>query len=262
MADTFFVPDGEGFFPQVHATGPWSADFLHGGPPCALVTRSFERKFPDDFQITRLTFELLRPVPFKTLTVRSEVETEGANVRRGTATLEADGKVCIRATAMAFRKVAVEVALPPEVPPTLPATLKETPMPFFTTPVGYHTAMDVRFARGTLGTSPVAVWLRMKVPLLAGEKPSPFVRLVCAADSGNGVAQPLDFRAFTFISADLTISLLRRPKGEWICLDTHTIATRDGMGLADTRLWDENGPVGRGAQSLVIRPRAATATEG
>jgi hypothetical protein len=261
MADTFFVPDGDGFLPQVHATGPWSPDFLHGGPPCALITRGFERKFPDDFQLTRLTFEMLRPVPFKPLTLRTEIETEGANVRRGTAVLEADGKTLIRATAMAFRKVPVAIELPTESPPPLPAGLPEASMPFFLTPVGYHTAMELRFARGSLGTSPVAVWMRMKLPLLPGEKPSPFVRLVCAADSGNGVAQPLDARAFTFISADLSISLLRRPRGEWICLDTHMVATKDGVGLADTRLWDEQGPVGRGAQSLVIRPRAAPVVE-
>ncbi len=260
MTDAFFLPDGDGFLPQVHATGPWSAEFLHGGPPCALVTRGFERKLPDDFQLTRVTFELLRPVGFEKLTLRTEVETEGANVRRGTAVLEtADGKALIRATAMAFRKEPLMLDLGQETPPPLPASTPEPfEAPFFPTPVGYHTAMETRFARGGLGASSVAAWMRMKVPLLPDEKPSPFVRTACAADSGAGVSHPVDIKTFTFVNADLTLSLLRRPKGEWICLEAKTTVTKDGMGLADTRLWDEKGPFGRGAQGLIIRPRAAS----
>jgi hypothetical protein len=258
MSDAFFAADGDGFFPQVHATGPWSADFLHGGPPCALVTRALERKLPDDFQLTRITFELLRPVGFSKLSVTADVDAEGANVRRGAAVLSADGKPLIRAYAMAFRKVAVALEPTTEAPPALPDTLQPISFPSFPSPLGYHTSMEGRVARGSFGTSPVSVWLRMKIPLLAGEKPSPFVRLVCAADSGNGAAQVVDFQAFTFISADLSLSLLRRPKGEWICLEANTLATKDGVGFTDTRLWDEKGPVGRGCQGLVVRPRAAT----
>lgn len=257
MSDSFFVADGDGFVPQVHATGPWSTDFLHGGPPCALMTRGFERSLPDDFQLARLTFELLRPVGFAKLSLRTELDSTGANVRRGTAVLEADGKPLIRAQATAFRKVPVAIELPQEAPPPLPASLTSYVFPFFAWPVGYHTAMEVRFARGALGQSPVAVWMRMKLPLLPGEKPSPFVRVVCAADSGNGVAQVVDYERFTFVNADLSLSLLRRPKGEWVCLEAHTMATRDGVGFSDTRLWDEQGPIGRGCQGLVVRPRVA-----
>lgn len=257
MPDAFFLPDTDGFLPQVHATGPWSAEFLHGGPPCALITRGFERALPDDFQLVRLNFELLRPVGFARLTLRTEVESEGANVRRGTAVLEADGKPLIRARATAFLKVPIAVDLPQESPPPLPATQAPFTFPFFSSKVGYHTAMEVRYARGKLGESPVAAWLRMKVPLLPDEKPSPFVRVVCAADSGNGVAQVVNYDGFTFVNADLTLSLLRRPKGEWICLDAHTMVTKDGVGFSDTRLWDEKGPIGRGGQGLVVRPRVA-----
>jgi hypothetical protein len=257
MPDAFFLPDTDGFLPQVHATGPWSAEFLHGGPPCALVMRGFERALPDDFQLARVSFELLRPVGFARLTLKTEVEAEGTNVRRGAAVLEADGKPLIRAQAVAFRKQPIDVDLPQETPPPLPGTLAPYVFPFFGSPVGYHTAMEARFARGKLGESPVAVWLRMKVPLLPDEKPSPFVRTVVAADAGNGVAQVVDFKTFTFINADLTLSLLRRPKGEWICLEAHTMVTKDGMGFTDTRLWDEKGPFGRGGQGLLVRPRVA-----
>ena len=90
MSDALFLPDGDGFFPQTHATGPWSADFLHGGPPCALVTRGFERGLPDDFQLARVTFELLRPVGFARVMLKIEIDPDGVNMKRGTAVLEAD----------------------------------------------------------------------------------------------------------------------------------------------------------------------------
>jgi hypothetical protein len=257
MSNSFFISEGEQFVPQVHATGPWSAEYLHGGPPCALVTRGFERTLPDDFQLARVTFELLRPVGFAPLTLKLEVGTEGANARRGTAVLEAEGKPLIRAHMLAFKQVAVEVNLPLEAPPPLPAGLEPYELPFLTSETGYQSSMELRFARGAPGDSPVSVWLRMKVPLLPGEKPSPFVRAVCAADSGNGVAQVVDFDKFTFVNADLNLSFLRRPKGEWICLEAHTMATKDGVGFSDTRLWDEKGPIGRGTQSLLVRPRVS-----
>lgn len=255
-SDAFFLPEADGYRATEHATGPWSADLLHGGPPCALVTRAFERRFPDDFQLTRLSFELLRPVGFDLLHLAVEVEAEGANVRRGTAVLAAGGKPLIRATAVAFRREPLELAQAAEPPP--PLLLEPPPFvfPFFPTPRGYHTSMELRFARGALGQSPVAVWLRMKLPLVPGEKPSPLVRTVCAADSGNGVAQVVDFRKYTFVNADMSLAFVRRPRGEWICLEAHTMATKDGIGLTDTRLWDEGGPIGRGSQGLLLRPRA------
>jgi len=256
MSDAFFLPEGPGYRATVHATGPWDADYLHAGPPCALLVRAFERSFPDDFRLTRLSFELLRPVGFDVLTLKSEIETEGANVRRGVATMEADGKVLIRAQAVAFKKSPVDVEQGEETPPPNPPDAKSFVFPFFPTPIGYHTSMELKFARGQLGESPVAVWMRMKIPLVPNEKPSPFVRLVCAADSGNGVAQVVDFKKFTFVNADMSIALVRRPKGEWICLEAHTMATKDGVGLSDTRLWDEKGPVGRASQGLLVRSRS------
>jgi hypothetical protein len=37
---------------------------------------------------------------------------------------------------------------------------------------GYHRAVEWRLAKGTWGRGPVAVWLRLRVPLVAGETPT------------------------------------------------------------------------------------------
>ena len=37
-----------------------------------------------------------------------------------------------------------------------------------------------------------------------------------------------------------------------VVLDARTIVQERGIGLADTRLLDENGPIGRSVQSLMV----------
>ena len=121
--------------------------------------------------------------------------------------------------------------------------------------MGYHTSMEGRRAAGEFGSGRMAVWFRMRCAVVAGEEPTALQRLAAAADSGNGISVALDLRRFTFVNADLTITLLRRPAGEWFALDARTLAADEGLGLADTRYWDERGVLGRGTQTLLVEPR-------
>ena len=47
---------------------------------------------------------------------------------------------------------------------------------------------------------------------------------------------------------------MRLPPGDWVALEAATTASA-GVGLADTTLHDEQGPVGRAAQALFIDRR-------
>jgi hypothetical protein len=95
----------------------------------------------------------------------------------------------------------------------------------------------------------------MGVPLIPGEQPSPLQRVLAAADSGNGVSAALDWRRFLFINVDLTVHLHRAPEGEWVCLEAVTLPESNGIGMADTRLHDERGPIGRAVQTLLVAER-------
>ena len=95
----------------------------------------------------------------------------------------------------------------------------------------------------------------MRQQLVAGEQPSPLQRVLVAADSGNGVSATLDWSRYLFINVDLSVHLHRLPAGEWVCLDAITVAEPEGIGLADTALYDERGPLGRALQTLLIRER-------
>jgi hypothetical protein len=116
--------------------------------------------------------------------------------------------------------------------------------------------MQVRFLRGGyIEAGPACAWMRMLVPLVEGEEPSALDRVLVAADAGNGVSSPLDYRRYVFINADLSVALRRFPEGEWVCLDAISYAEPDGVGLSDTGLFDERGLVGRASQSLLVRAR-------
>jgi Thioesterase-like superfamily len=102
---------------------------------------------------------------------------------------------------------------------------------------------------------PSAIWFRLRHPLIEGEAPSPIERVAVAADSGNGISAILDFSRYVFVNSDLTVNLLRKPEGEWICIEAQTLLGPASGGLAEARIYDTAGLVGRSTQSLALRAR-------
>jgi Acyl-CoA thioesterase C-terminal domain/Acyl-CoA thioesterase N-terminal domain len=234
-----------------HTRGPWGEATQHAGPPAALLGRAVEQLARDGMRVTRMTFDIARPVPIAELTVTSRIVREGRSV----AVIEAAVEPYMRCTALLIRTL--DDAAPSVLDSSLnldDAELK----PFFAVPydVGYHTSMEVRFAQGSfISPGPAVAWFRAKVPLVKGEEISPLGRVLVAADSGNGVSNVLDFHKHVFINPDLTVHLVRYPIGEWVCLQANTSIDAAGIGLADSALHDERGRIGRAAQSLFVNPR-------
>jgi hypothetical protein len=114
----------------------------------------------------------------------------------------------------------------------------------------------MRAARGRFGVpGPGAIWYRADRPLVEGAAVSQAMRAVVAADFCNGTSAVLDFEQWTFLNADLTVSMAREPVGDWILLDAESWIGPDGAGLAMARLADVKGYFGRAVQSLVIEKR-------
>jgi hypothetical protein len=256
----FFVPDGDRFVATAHTRGPWSAEHQHAGPPSALLARAVERAVADDpaFLLVRLTVELMAPVPIAAFEVATSVLRAGRKARRVDATLAADGRPVVRATGLAIRTGSLDlprVALDPHTPPAPPERGAPFAFPVFEAEVGYGAAVEARCVRGGRGQNPTAAWIRTRVALVAGESPSPWQRVMIAADSGNGVAVVLDPARHSFVNADLTVYLHRLPADEWVCLEAVTAPEPTGVGLATSRLFDRRGPIGWGHQALVVERR-------
>jgi hypothetical protein len=257
VPSAFYTQDGDRLVPSELTRGPWDPDAQHAGPPAALLGRAVERCEPrDDMQVGRITFEILGPVPLAPVEVRARVARPGRSVELLEASLSGpDGEV-MRATAWRLRAGEVPARAEPETAP--PGPDQGATREFFETrqSVGYHIAIEWLFVRGAFREpGPATVWMRMRVPLVEGEEPSPLERVLVAADSGNGISAELDYHDYLFINTDLSVHLVRMPVGDWVCLDSTTYV--DGLGLTDTEIWDQRGRIGRAAQTLLVRRRPA-----
>lgn len=262
--DAFYVPDPAqpGRYESTELTrGPWSPDAQHAGPPSALLAHTIERCEPrDGFQVGRVAVEILGPVPLGPLTAEARVTRAGRNVELIEATLHSKRGPVMKANAWRLHLADPPLDLPPSILPNgVPPQPDDLPaddnFPTLQT-VGFHTAIEYRFAHGSfLDPGAATCWIRLKYPIVAGTSPSPLERAVAAADSGNGVSATLDLNKYFFINTDLTVTLHRHPVGEWVCLDAKTFPQPHGIGMAESALFDQNGPIGRSTQTLFMNRR-------
>ena len=261
MSEAFYTSAGGGFAATELTRGPWDEGSQHAGPPCALLGRALDQAGAiEPAQVARITYEIVRPVPIARLTTHAEVVRPGRNVELVEGELRHEGEAVIRARAWRIRTTEVEIDRPAPEPAAVPGPDSAATQAFFPVPwdVGYHTAMEVRFVEGGfVEPGPARAWMRMRVPLIEGEEPRPLDRVLAAADSGNGVSAPLDYRRYIFINTDLTVNLRRLPEGEWVCLDAVTYPEPSGIGLSDSALHDERGMIGRATQALLVAERGS-----
>lgn len=260
MPDSIFVADGDVFIPTDFARGPWTPSAQHGGAPSGLLARAIERcEGGAGMVVARLTIELLRPVPLAPLAVRTRVLRPGKKVQLIEAVLAAGDTDVARCTGLRIRRA--EIPDRPRIaeigPPPGPAT-GVARAPAWAATVSYaafhRDGVEHRFVAGGFDAiGPATDWIRLRVPLVAGEETSPLCRVAAAADFGNGISAVFS-RAdgYTFVNPDLTIYLHRYPIGEWVCLQARTDVAPTGVGMAESLLFDERGPIGRAVQSLII----------
>lgn len=259
MDDALFRRDGLDFVPSELSRGPWSADALHGGPVAALLcglVEALER--PVAMHPARVSVELLRPVPLAPLRAEARLLRPGRKVQLAQSALFDGERELARATVLWIRTLDLPLpethaggraALPPGVD-----SVTTTPPVWRSGLTAYHShAVEHRVVAGAWGEpGPCTDWIRLRVPVLEGEPPSPLQRVAAAADFGNGIASALPFGVWRFINPDLTIHLQRLPRGEWVCLDAVTWLEPEGIALAESELFDERGRIGRALQSLLL----------
>ena len=266
MPDAIFEPLGSGRFqPTELAVGPWDPGALHGGPPAALVAGALEQAVVDaalgaEFLPARVTIELLRPVPVAPLTVTTAVRRPGRRTCIADATLSTDdGTAVLAATLQGIRRRRFDHGAPPtdEVPAGPETGVDMAPETLAGPPAFHRSGVEHRMVRDTSfeAPGPATDWIRLRHPLVAGRETSPLERVMAASDFGNGISKLFDFEQVIFVNPDLTVHLHRLPAGEWVCLDAVTRVGPDGVGFAESLLFDEDGVIGRATQSLLVEPR-------
>lgn len=253
MFSSFYTERPDGSFDASPATaGPWSPDLQHAGPPAALAARTLERE-PGP-RIARVTVDILRPVPVAPLRLDTRVLRPGKRVAlvEASVLVEDDEVMRVAAWRIASAPADVPAAGPVLVPPPLPGP-QPPPSGGLHHLDGYMSAVEWRFATGSFDQpGPAAAWARPRLPLVAGEEPSPLQRILLLADSGNGVGTAVDRRRWLSINTDLAVSLHRDPVGEWLCLQSDTTITPGAAAATETLLFDASGVVGRATQTLLV----------
>lgn len=254
--DALFEQSGDWFVPSDLTRSPWGPDHQHGGPALALMVRAIEGEMPEGMEVWRVAADLLRPIPYAPLRVSTSTVRPGKRVTLIEATVSGEDGPLALGRVWVIRKrdpLAYPGPLDPlPVPPPPPGTLSDTGFEFAPY-TWFGDSLDRRQVTGGMDRPGAAtVWFRLRVPLVAGEAPTPVQCLTAMADSGNGISWALPFGEYLFINSDLSVYLLREPAGEWFAMESVSYYDPSGRGIAETRLFDETGYLGRSQQALFV----------
>lgn len=249
--------DGEWISPTDLCRGPWDENACHAGPPTGMLARCSETLVPSQ-RVARLTVDLVRPIPFAGFRIAGHVVRAGRTVSTtALAIVDGDGREMVTAHALHMAEQASH-DLPTAASDT-PRLADAAPGEF---PIGeaghdlpmFRHSVEMRYPPGHDNTpGPTTAWMR-SVPLLPDEEVSGFARICPLADCGNAVSRNAEPSDVAFMNTDLTVLLHRAPAGEWFGTQSVSRWEPDGIGISDSLLFDDRGPVGRALQTLLIRP--------
>ncbi len=255
MPDAFFEPLGGGRYAgSPHTAGPWSHEFMHAGPPTALLAHgSAQLVDAGRLRLGRICVEILSPVPVGEVQVEAAIVRPGSSVALVESRLSAAGRDIMLARCWYLRcDDAVDVPSTPVAAAPPPGHPSDRPSGWLG---GYLDAVEWRWVSGGFEEpGPGSVWARPRVALVAGHEASAEERLLMVADSASGVSAVASPRDLIFVNTDLTVHLLRRPQGEWLWLRAQTWLDANGSGVARGTLGDAQGELGATGQLLFVRP--------
>ncbi|MDM7490887.1 thioesterase family protein [Rhodococcus sp. CSLK01-03] len=257
----------ETFTPSVHVGSPWGPGIQHGGPVAGLLARSMELCRPRErTRMSRLTVEILGPVPLSTLQSRVWVERPGRKIELLAGELcaaHADGRTQPVARARAWRlatHTTEDVAHHADARLPFPDRIGTKDIPTYPLPdswrTGFTDALDWQVI-SPIGArhTPTAAWMRLTQPLVANESTSAFARTVAVADIANGLGARLDPHEWTFLNTELSVHLFEPPEGTWIGLECESSIGRDGIAMSSGVIHTPDGPVGRVIQNVLVEKR-------
>lgn len=258
-APPFFSQTSDGVFVgNDPARGPWSAHHCHAGPVTGLAARAAEVAVGEDKMLCRLTLDILRPLPLAGLRVAAELTRHTRTLATTRVTVhDIDNTLCAQGTTMHLVRKDLG---PVPTAPVVPLNRAEAEPGPFSIGAGLHDKpyfgqfLDVAYPPGFgLEAGPKTIWMRTP-KLLEGEEQSPVQSLCMLADCGNGISWNARPTEMGFMNTDLTLNVHREPVGDWLASDSLSHWHSTGIGMSQSVLQDEAGPVATALQTLVLHP--------
>lgn len=261
MTLSFFRPLDDGLLePQAVARSLWGTGQMHGVAVSGALARGLEAALAGtgrgDLRPARYTVDLFRPAAMAPTLVRSTVVREGPRLCLVDAELEQDGVRRARASAVFLLPSATPegaVWAPdgvPELPPEELVPVSDHPRPpvFHSADAGWATAFTAH-----QNGSRKMVW-HTAVPIVAGERPTPFQAVASVADATSMVTN-WGSNGVEFINTDITLAIARMPIGVEIGLAATDRVEQDGIAVGTACVYDRRGPLGTSVVSALANAR-------
>ena len=256
--EPFFVPaDDSTYRPNPICRGPWDPTSLNGRVVAGLLGCVAEVRHGGEGWIpARMTVDMYRLPGFDPVTAETRVIREGRRIKVIDAEFISAGKSQARGV---FQFLKLGENSPGEVwvpePWDAPGP-DEVPPPEDTR----HRMWAMRPISGAMGTSgPRRTWMKEVREMVEGTPVSPFARVAAACDFASPFANS-GSEGLGYINTDITLSLHRLPRSEWLGFESHYHGADAGVAVGQCRLYDEEGAIGVAtclalAQMMPQRPR-------
>jgi hypothetical protein len=255
-----FRAEGDRLVPLDIARSLWRQDQMHGVATSGALARGLERAVAgigrDDLRPARYTVDLFRAPSMAPCTVRSSVVREGSRLCLVDAVLEQDDRPVARAGAIFLAPsenppgvVWTSADLPAPPPLEVAAVSEEPRVPLFSSEdVGWSQV----FAEHQ-NASRKQTW-QTALPVVLGEKPSPFQSVAGIADSTSMVMNWGD-AGVEYINTDITLALSRLPVSMEIGLSARERFAHDGIAVGTAVVFDREGPIGTSTVSSLANAK-------
>jgi len=254
---SFYTHDGSMYLPTDLAVSPWNSRVQSGVALAGLTAHLLERvPSPVPMHMARLTLDILGTAPMGALLATARVIREGRRLQLLETEFLANGRPCLRATALRVRTAASPERALPLTRPFPAGSLQDL------TRRQSNWVETIPIEGNFLMPGPGALWARFLCPVVAGESRSPMESIAMLADFGSGVGPLVSPRDWTFANIDISLHLTRPPRGEWLLIDASGESAGNGIGLSNSRLGDRDGMIGSAHQTTYLDRRAAPPLHG
>ncbi|MFW6599810.1 thioesterase family protein [Propionibacteriaceae bacterium Y2011] len=247
--------------PTEHVQGAWNDHEQHMAPVAGLLAHELESYAPrPDLTASRFSYEILGLIPLEQTMINCRVVRPGRTIELVEAvltTVSAPDRPVIRASVWRLSRQDTAAISRGPAEPLPPAAEMGDWAGLTQWPGGFIRSLQGRTVEADTPGRRLA-WLHSDVALVdePASATATFLRLV---DAANGIAATLNPYEWMFPNTDLQIHLWRTPGGDRTGYDTIASIGPDGVGVTQTVLHDEHGPVGRATQLLTVRPAPGSA---